>query len=699
MTRTDARALACAAGLLVGVAAADDARAAPGFTERCEHALPRETVEDLAARMRALHAEGPCALLRMNTSMHQTRVEWGLADARYTVLLAPRDCVAEPSYKGESLDIYAPPELAVACPAVGPALQEFAGAERQELVPVVRTTVAEVRDAPSALAPWNVAVAAWLAALVLSLLTALTRLRARGLTGLLSSIRARPWWFGGLATLLLFALALRFSLPATPSNWYGAFLPHAGPGDPRFGASAIALQALARALGPWSDELAFGLVRVTGALAVPLVALLVRGLGGPRSAALVAGFLVAVSPIAARLSASSAEHVLAGTCALAAWTLWVRGAGACESSAAPRRLAQLLPRILALTFALLAVLARVDCWPQLALLPLWTVLVARGDTTRARRARALDALVYWGLWALLGAYAWWFIVVPSNHPPPELAGVRATAAVLLSQFWYAATTPPYWISPLCLSLTSLGVVAMLITRRLGTLAATALSVALIFIPLGRNLTHDGLTGARYFVLLVPLLAVVAAQAVEVLDTWLAERDARVRLPAHVLGVVAIALLGILSARPGWRHEYNFQAEYRFLAQQLETLHARGRLEGCTLWYVRPRQPTGEPDLDCCLDPARSPLTLVAPDLTFTSISSDPTPEPGACQLYYRGTLCELDPALAPRVVKGVARIKRQCAQLDQRARDLPVTTQTIEAPGLNTRYRGAPVVELRGPTR
>ncbi|PRQ02265.1 hypothetical protein ENSA5_25010 [Enhygromyxa salina] len=675
---------------LLTVLAPARASAAPGFTETCEQALPKEQIDDLVDRMRAIGAEGPCALGRVDTSMFRTQIEWRRDGDVLTVLLGPRGCVVEPSHEGEDLAYYAAPEFAELCPEALAGVRAFVGEPREELVPVVRGQAPELSSEADGIGladPLVLASAAWLAALILAALAGLGAWRELRAAPASAREDARRW---GLAMAGLFVVALvpRFVAVASLGNWYGPFLPAEGLGELRFGASSAVLQALVRALSPWTVGVAFGLVRVTGALAVPLIVLVVRRLGGSLSAGVVAGVLLALAPIAVRLSASSSEHVLAGTLALAAWAVWLRSAT--EVS--------VIPRLLSASLVLLAILTRVDCWPQLCLIPLWTIFAKPSPAAPDVRWQPLprrlgDAAFFWLSWALIGVYGWFQVVLPSNHPGPEAEGIRYTARVLFSQLWVATSEPPHWISPVCLACVVLGLVAALLAKRWGLVGAALLSWALIFVPLGRNLTHDGLTGARYFVLALPVLVVVAAQLGDAAEGWLRGPRARLRRPLLGAGAVALAVLGTLAARPGWRHEYTFQAEYLFLAEALD----ERELDGCTLWFVRPRQPTSEPDLDCCLAPDRSPLGLVAPQLRFRSMPNDrePSDEQG-CHLYYRGSLCDIDPALAPRVPRGVARIHAQCERLRTRGGEEVLERREVTTDNLNERWRQPPVVELFG---
>jgi hypothetical protein len=664
--------------------------ASPGFTQTCESALAKEQIDDLLERMRTLATAGPCELERLDTSMFRTLIVWRRGDEVHEVLLGPRGCVTEPSHEGAALAFHASAEFGEACPAALAGVREFVGEPQVDLLPVVRGQAPEIPEDPDAIGvgdPLVIASAAWLAALILAGIAGVQHWRQ-----VRADVAAQRFAvvLGGMFVL---ALVLRFAVVASVGNWYGGFLPASGGigalGELRFGASSAVLQAVVRAVSPWTVEVAFALVRVTGALAIPLVMLLVRRLGGSLSASVVAGLLLAFAPIAVRLSASSSEHVLAGTLALAAWAVWLR------SASDPSKLV----RALSLVLVVLAVLTRVDCWPQLSLIPLWTLLGrAREHDWRSLRSRVLDALGFWLGWALLGVYAWFHVVLPSNHPGPEPEGIRATIEVLFSQLWVAASEPPHWLSPVSFALLVLGVIAAAVAKRFGLLLAAVVSLALIFVPLGRNLTHDGLTGARYFVLALPLLVMLAAQTGDALERLSTKLPGAWRRPMLIATMAGLALCEGLAARPGWRHEYTFQAEYLVLAEQLSAARASGQeLDGCTLWFVSPRQATGEPDLDCCLAPDRSPLSLLAPGLRMRPFPHNRPPEAiDGCQLYYYGSLCSIDPELAPRVPEGVARIRTQCEALRTRGGTDVLDRREVTDVNLHPRWRSPPLVELFG---
>lgn len=655
------------------------AAAAPGFTDSCAQALSKEEVDELLVRMRAIAADGPCTLARVDTSMFQTHIEWRAGDQQLLVLLGPKDCVIEPSHVGESLAYAAPAELGERCVAALAGVRAFVGEPREPLVPVVRATAPPIETELERLRwsdPLLIAGVGWLA---LSILAGIAG--GRAWSRVRDDTQLRRFVLAAVAMLGVAVLA-RLAVEPSLGNWYGAFLPAEGVGELRFGPSAAVLQALVRACTSWTVAHAFGLVRLTGALAVPLVMIVVRRLGGSLAASVIAGSLIALEPIPVRLSASSSEHVLAGTLALAAWAAWLR-------TSIDR---SIVPRLVAVVALWLAVLARVDCWPQLAAIPLFTLLGTGSDTQGDRWRGWGDALFYWLCWGLIGVFAWYRIVLPSNHPGPDPAGVRATIEVLGSQLWIAAATPPHWLTWSCVVLSLAGAVAAIASRRVGLVVAAVLSWALIFVPLGRNLTHDGLTGARYFVLALPLLAVLAAQLGEWLPRLLERLPARVRPLATGLGLAALLGVESIAAQPAWRHETTFQAEYRFLAEQL----GERPLDGCTLWFVPPRQPTGEPDLDCCLAPDRSPLTLVAPGLAFRPIPARRDPDDAeGCHLYYVGSLCSIEPELVPRVPQGVARIHEQCDRLRARSAEAWARQEVTDV-SLQPRWSRPPVVELFG---
>lgn len=632
------------------------AHAAPGFTDTCADALRKEQIDDLITRLRAV--DDGCQPGRIDTAGPRTVIDLHRGDQRHTVLLAPRGCIVDPTIEAHDLAAHLPPNFP--CPGARTTLEAFIN-NTHALAPVIHDEGWHPEEATLA-SPPSVATALWLAALLLSSLA----LRQRSFTR-----EDRPWFALAVALFILGLLA-RFAVTPAPANWYGAFLPHTGPADLRFGAGAAVLQSAIRSLLPWTADTAFTLFRCIGALSVPLVVLLVRRLGGSIISAALAGLLLAFAPISVRLSASSSEHILAATLALAAWVTWLRAAPTWSS------------RLLAVVLAALAALTRIDCLPQLLLIPLSTILLPIPGQPPARRLR-LDAIFFLTALTILGIHGYLDIVRPSHHPGPELHGILQTFRRLFSQFWAVTVTPPHWITPLSFIFATLGLAAATVLREWRVLAFIAASLALIFLPLGRNLVHDGLTGARYFVLLAPLLAISHLP----FTRWLTTRWSTPRRPAR-LALTLIAILDLASAQPAWHHETTFQAEHRILAKTLADPH----FNNCTLWYVRPRQPTREPDLDCCLSPEQSPLALQFPNIRFAAVDPDrPLDDATGCHLYYEGAICSLDPALAPAAPQASSKILAACARLRPDAHELLRTTVPHDT--ITPRSRDAPTIALR----
>lgn len=734
--------LAVAAVLLIaGPARAGD------FTAACDAALRKPQIDDLVARLRA--AGGACRLGSITTDSFRTTVDWRRDDRVHTARVAPRACLSPATLVGPSLALDVPADLGADCPEAHAALTAFAAADHDLAAPP-RPAAGWQPEEPRLADPRRVAAVLAILALLLGALA----LRRRPVPSDTSPVpadspplstppvhsdrsHARPapppaaqpvpkdsplahpasappvpadsphlhpspvpsdaspvpadiphherrWW-ALAAALFALGLAARHAVVPGPANWYGAFLPPEGWGDLRFGPGAAVLQSAARAVLPWTADVAHGLVRLTGALVVPLVVLLVRRLGGTLAAAALAGLLVAFAPIPVRLSASSAEHVLAGTLALGAWVVWLRTAS--DPSA--------VPRLLAVVLAALAVLTRADCLPQLAAIPLWTTLAAptplappsaRTPTLLAPARRRRDAAAFLAALAAIGLHAYVDIVLPSHHPGPDAHALFQTAKKLLSQFWTVALAPPHWLPQPALLLSVLGLLAAVALRRWRLLLAVLATLVLVFVPLGRNLVHDGLTGARYFVLLAPLLALAAAAG----SAWLATRPA-VTPRRAAIGLGLVGLLHLDTSQPGWQHETTFQAEHRLLARVL----ADPTLAGCTLWYVPPRQPVHEPDLDCCLDPGRSPLVLHAPEIRLRPVPSDLALDDGAgCHLYYEGAICSLDPALAPESPQTASLVRTQCDLLRRHVGERELFRATVTRDTLSPRSPASPTIGL-----
>ena len=67
-----------------------------------------------------------------------------------------------------------------------------------------------------------------------------------------------------------------------------------------------------------------------------------------------------------------------------------------------------------------------------------------------------------------------------------------------------------------------------------------------------------------------------------------------------------------------------------------------------------------------------------------------------CQLYYRGSVCDLDPELADQSPQTVARILEQCERLRARAGEHELAGASITDVTLNRRFRQRPYVGVLG---
>lgn len=645
------------AWLLAGTCLAPTvASAAPGFTTACPDALRKSQLDELTAVLRAV--DDGCTLDHIDTAGPRTEIAWRHDDTQHTALLAPRGCLVTPTHEGPGLAAHLPTPFP--CPGARTALEQFITADHS-LAPLLQDGWHP--DEPTLAEPRHVVTA--LALLALLLLIPLTVRRLRSFT------RADAPWLALATSLFLVALLARLSVAPAPANWYGAFLPHTGPGDLRFGAGAAVVQSLFRAITPWSLPTAFQLFITVGALLVPLTILLARRLEASLFAAACTGILAALAPLPVRLSASSSEHTIAAFFALAAWLTWQRTT--VDSS--------LTPRLLTFTLAALAALTRVDVLPQLALIPLWSLLIHREHTLPLHR-RLLDAAAYSLTLAATATHAWLDIVRPSHHPGPTLHAITTTTDHLLSQFWTVAVTPPHWLPAPLIILPALGLLTAALQRRWRFLLAAFTSLALTFIPLGRNLEHDGLTGARYFILLTPLLALLTLP----LFTWLRPRLSRL---FAALFLILLAFTTAWTAQPAYHHTTTFQAEYHFLKTELADPH----LADCTVWFVPPRQPVHEPDLDCCLFPDRSPLALLPVRFAAVHPGRDPDDTTG-CQLYYEGAVCSLDPALTADTPQTASRILAACDRLRRRpAHEVARTTAPLAT--ITPRTSTPPTITLK----
>jgi len=483
---------------------------------------------------------------------------------------------------------------------------------------------------------------------VLLTLLAAGRCLRRRLSG--SSAGGRPGSAPALWPALLAlpaaALAVRVLVEPSLANWYSVVLPPEGrSSDMRFGPMYFIMHEALRALGIWSDGTLFLLNACLGALAVLFFTLAMGERRISAGARFAAALCLIVAPLHVRISASSSEHVLSSTLTVMALWLWLR--------ALNRR--DLVLGLLALSLLPLVAFTRAEAWVQLAAIPLWGLLRDRGerlhDVPGEGRLRMTSTLVFWLTWALLGLLTYDLVVQHSQHPGPTMRGIAQTARNLFWQYLDVGFAPPYWFSPAAVLLAAAGLPVMAF-RRPRLLAGVLLTLVLCFVPLGRNLQHDGILGSRYFLLSIPVFLVMSGygwEAVRRIPARLFPRGAPAwwgwfRLDQAVAAAWAVALLVALlpPALTAYRATYAFQAEYRILRGALAEADP-----GCVVTQI-PVRAVGERDLDCCLDVPRTPLTAAFPDLEFRNLPDRIHPDHlldltgnESCVYYYAGATCSL----------------------------------------------------------
>lgn len=465
----------------------------------------------------------------------------------------------------------------------------------------------------------------------------------------------------GILTLLVTSLLGEPSM----ANWYSINLP---PGaslfavDDRNGIAAFLPQAVVRALLPWTDRTLFTFNLFLHAVAGGVYCLAFAALNVRRGVALPAVLLWSVLPMSVRVGWSDSQNVQADLLFALLLLVWLRGQ---DEARWPERL--LAPVLVALL-----PLVRLEA---LALAPLalpfgWLV----GNRAPARRVR--DACVY-GVALGLSAYAVVELFVGHYDMPVPDWTERLRALVdpsvyrgLLGQFVAIESGMPNWFPWPATALLAIGVVTSAVCRP-ALLATIVVAFCLPQIVLDRLFNAEGLVGARYFLPLLALLALVAADGLALL----AEASRRVlasrfdkRAGAAAAGI--IILLGVspivIASAPLYRYEYAFQAEHRFLRRTLADLTAGARV----LHLPARGDDRLRADPDCCLDPPVSPLALAFPSLHFETIPIrlDRPRLPAAVDertYYYEGALCRLAPTdSSERRNPGLSRdVQELCAEL------------------------------------
>jgi hypothetical protein len=429
----------------------------------------------------------------------------------------------------------------------------------------------------------------------------------------------------------------------------------------RFGPGSFAFESWLRDAGIWNTRTLTVSQLLLGALAAPLLLAVLRELSVGWTAAAAAIVLLVASPIHARLSATSSEHVLASTLCLAFLFAWLRATR--RGQPAWFALAMLLFPTVPFT--------RVDMAAQAALAWLWPLLPdrieRRPDAPALGPRVALSAVV---VGATLAA-AYLFIAVPSHHPFADPGGRLYAARVSISQFWSAAGEHPAWVTLPAVGLATLGVPAMLVrrpfllTRVLGTLFVS-------FAVLGRTLTSDQLQGTRYFIFPGAVFLVLSGYGFETLATVVPRR---LRVLATAAGLVALASWTTIDALPAYRVRYTFQDEYAFLRGALGQLPA-----GCIVYEVPIRPDAIPKDIDCCLDVPRSPLVLEFPALQLRALpDSGPTFDDGDCVAYYESSACGIrddpaDPRVHDYAATAVPYFQSRCGALRRSERFAPIAS-------------------------
>jgi hypothetical protein len=174
--------------------------------------------------------------------------------------------------------------------------------------------------------------------------------------------------------------------------------------------------------------------------------------------------------------------------------------------------------------------------------------------------------------------------------------------------------------------------AIVLLRRPSLWLRVACCVVLPQVALVRHVDAEGIVGSRYFLPVLPLVALLSAAPIALFPV-------RSRLAA----TVALAALALATTSPPSQRRYTFQDEHAFLRDELA--RASGR---CRVFHVAVHDdPLYVRDADCCLEPSRSPLVLAAPGVEFEPLDIDPA---GAlpdvdegCALYYESAICRYGP--------------------------------------------------------
>ncbi len=480
------------------------------------------------------------------------------------------------------------------------------------------------------------------------------------------------WWQAGLALFTL-ALLMRLLVPPSLSNWYTPVLAvdEVAKVD-RYGSGHLALQTLLRSVLPWGDRVLFGANQVLGAAMVPLWLVVLRQRAFDLRTATLAAGLLAVLPLHVRLTNSASEHVLAAFLWLATLAVWQSAV----RTRARTRMGAL--GLLALALALLSGLTRVDATAPLATIAGWTLLADRIETPLPWPRRTIAALLWTGVWLLVLACVLPLVqvaVAEQGTPIPHWADRLQALHDFLPGMSRLLFQAPGWIGPLVGSAMLIGLLVGLRHRPLLTLLAIA---TFLSIPLGIGKSPYDFIMMRYYLPLLPLLTLFAALALAPL--------ARRR---WVTPVVLLAV--VLVAWPAWQVRYTFQDEFDWLREQLKRQPAN-----CTIAQIGvSRSRTLPRDVDCCLDLTRCPLVAELPGRTFvlTDSAQELQAVPGACRLYYEGSVCSLQATDDAQLLNSEEGkwFKRACADVRQTPGLIPIAQAVMSPTSHTNAFSGKPV--------
>lgn len=460
--------------------------------------------------------------------------------------------------------------------------------------------------------------------------------------------RAAASWVG--LSLLVLALAIRLALPITPSNWYTLFH-RQGDGGARFGPGSWVVQEALWDITTPSDVVLALVHAVIGAATVPLVFAVLRARKLPLRVATSAAVFLAIMPAHARVSASWSEHTISSTLTWVLILAAVRGGlGAIAASMV------LVPAI---------ALIRFDAWPALVMVPAWVVLRDRDEPTPPGLSPSWFSAWYWALWAIVGI-AIYFSFVRFGHPLPPYGEWLAATLQWLPVYFTLSVLPPFWLSPV-MWLSAVGAVWMF-RNRPRLLATVVVSLLASFVPLGRVLFD--LVTARYFLPAIAITLIPAAFGLERILTRLPWKK-RWFLRAGVY------MSTLLCAIPAYAARYTFQDEYDFLRQELASLPP-----GCTVVHLPVQHESFGRDVDCCLDPGRSALTLAYPEIHWRALEDAEVrldESPGECVVYYESPACMLDPAPSwgPEGERVKAFYASRCTDIFAQSRLEPIAAKAV----------------------